>query len=121
MTSSDQSATYHEKEMFSPHKGSDLSASNNNFSIQSTFPFSNKSGSLMDSNHSNHLPNIYDLDTADKQNYTPPYSNNLESDFYPNNSYNFNCDLMNIERDIKAEDHYYGGSFMFNLEDYFTI
>jgi hypothetical protein len=115
--------TFQEKETcFNSNLGSrrpsnDLSASNNNFSIQSTFNFTKCGLSLMDSNSQNLY--FHDLDTAEKEkNFTPSYSNNLESDFYPFNN-NFNCDMMSIERDIKTEDVFYSG--MFNFDEYFTI
>lgn len=96
----------------------ELSPNNSN---QSTFTFS-KSNSLIESSNAKiqNNVNIYDIDSCENKNYfTPPYSNDIEPDFYPQCT--FNCDLMNIERDVKPDDGLYGGSFIWNFEDYFSI
>jgi hypothetical protein len=91
-----------------------------NFSIQSTFTFS-KNNSLIDSPHnkSNNNVNIYDLDCVDNKNFTQGYSKEIDSEFYPNNDFNY--DIMNVDRDIRVDDPIYGSFPMWNLEDYFTI
>ncbi len=105
---------------------------NNNYAIQSSLlsnrlidpPLELLSGSHSNNNQNNALKNgqindLYDLD-VDMENDKNFQSQNLNSDFYPQN--NFNCDIMNMDQHVNGDDGIYGGgSFMWNFEDYFTI
>jgi hypothetical protein len=93
----------------------------NNLGIQSTFVFSTRNSSMLNSYNNNNLNN-YEIDSLENKNFTPScYSNEIDPDVYPQNSSNFNYEMINFDRDIRVEDQMYPTSFIWNFEDYFTI
>ena len=45
----------------------------------------------------------------------------IERDFIPYSSNHFNFDILNSDKDNKYDEGLYGGAFMWNFEDYFSI
>ena len=62
---------------------------------------------------------MHDTSSLNNRNYSSSYSQKeIESD-YPFS--NFNFDILNCDKDNKSDEALYGGSFIWNFEDYFSI
>jgi hypothetical protein len=65
---------------------------------------------------------ISDLENLENKNFSSSYSGKeMEGDFIPYSSNHFNFDILNCEKEMKNDEGLYGGSFMWNFEDYFSI
>ena len=55
-----------------------------------------------------------------KNTYSPKH---IESEYLPNYSTgnNFNFDVLSDDKDGKQDEGIYGGPFMWNFEDYFSL
>jgi hypothetical protein len=65
---------------------------------------------------------ISDLDNIENKNLSSSYpGKEIERDFIPYSSNHFNFDILNSDKDNKYDEGLYGGAFMWNFEDYFSI
>ena len=96
--------------------------SKSNVSLQTTFNYSNSPSNAESVSKDLYINDLENLENNEHKNFSSSYTaKELESDFIPYSSNHFNFDILNCDKEMKTDEGLYGGAFIWNFEDYFSI